>query len=443
MFQLAFLLIGANAFRSRWYVLALLGAGLIGLAAVLAADISRSVVLFAQSALGIVLLTNGLVTLLRAATGESQHPRLTLIKGGLLIILSLLVAAASFYSPVALAAILGFVLLADGLLRIIAPFLGGFPGWRFVLVCGLVESAAGPMVAFGWPLPYDRLLTLCVALLTALLGLGLIRLGMMFRTLPPEFSILNLPIFAGRGWYAHAPILVGEDDPVEAPLPPIIVHVWTPTGAAVEPARRPLLDRYIMAVDKDGVISTGHAAIEVAPDMYMSHYPAVEVEQPRDGLRDTRAALQKDQPGKFHPSYAYDVDWWCPANLHIELPVYNPRRLLAFWLGYQQDSTYNLANRNCSTLVAAALDSALEGTLAARRPWLRLVSLLLNPDVWVAALIRNRASAMTWTPGMILDYSRTLVRLTTRGQQSWLGRFGRFVRRVRVFGDAGRKEAQA
>ncbi|EON16420.1 hypothetical protein CMPELA_02065 [Cupriavidus necator] len=54
----------------------------------------------------------------------------------------------------------------------------------------------------------------------------------------------------------------------------LTVHVWTPVGSARGEARRqPLVDRYIAAVDRDGVISTGHAALESPEGIYISLYP--------------------------------------------------------------------------------------------------------------------------------------------------------------------------
>ena len=79
-------------------------------------------------------------------------------------------------------------------------------------------------------------------------------------------------------------------------------------GTADQPApHRPLLDRYIAAVDAKGAISTGHAALELPPDMYISHYPAVEIDHsPTDFFHLFRATPDNDVPGRFQPSYAVE-----------------------------------------------------------------------------------------------------------------------------------------
>ncbi|MGC8200790.1 DUF308 domain-containing protein, partial [Salmonella enterica] len=72
----------------------------------------------------------------------------------------------------------------------------------------------------------------------------------------------------------QAQLGAGAPAPAKPPSgaqPPLTVHVWTPAGSAKGPARRqPLIDRYIAAVDNQGVISTGHAALEILPELYIS-----------------------------------------------------------------------------------------------------------------------------------------------------------------------------
>ncbi len=87
------------------------------------------------------------------------------------------------------------------------------------------------------------------------------------------------------------------------------------------------------------------------------------------------------------------------------------RRLKAYWAGYSQLNSYNVTNRNCSIAVAGGLESAFEGSLHCSYPWLRLLALLLTPALWQAAYIRSRAEHMCWTPGIVLDYARTLQRI--------------------------------
>lgn len=60
----------------------------------------------------------------------------------------------------------------------------------------------------------------------------------------------------------------------------LTVHIWTPEGSANQrPVPRPIINRYIAAVDADGVISTGHAALELYPYIYISLYPAEDIDR--------------------------------------------------------------------------------------------------------------------------------------------------------------------
>jgi hypothetical protein len=213
-----------------------------------------------------------------------------------------------------------------------------------------------------------------------------------------------------------------------------VVHVWTPIGSAESPRSRHrlLIDRYIAAIDGKGMISTGHAALELAPDIYISHYPALEIDHtPEQFARLFRATADNDVKGHFQPSYAFESGDWCPADAHVEFRTYDELRLRTHWEAYRADDTYNLTNRNCSVAVAAALEAALEGALGTRAAWGRFWRLLVNPDLWVAALLRARAESMTWTPGLVLDYARALQTIVEPRRSPWRRRLQAALRRWR------------
>ncbi|ALG71017.1 protease [Azospirillum thiophilum] len=439
MLKLAFLLIGPKSFRSRWHVIAIVGVLLIGLGLALAAGMSGIIAALTYAALGVAFIAGGLVTLLGglSAAGGADR-RLALVKAGGAIVAGVLVLTSPLLSDWALALPFAVVFAADGLNRVAAAHVFRVRGWGLFALYGAAELALSAMILAGWPLPRDSNTPLCVGLFLGLSGWLLLRLGLMLRTLEDEAAILNLPIFSSRGWYDNAPVLVGDD-----PAPrtqhdrPLVVRIWTAVGSAAAPVdRRPVLDRYVAAIDRNGVVSTGHSALELAPDLYISHYPAVEVDRSSVSiLTALRAGAENDVAGRFLPSYAEEVADWQPADASVELWHYDLRRLRAFWAGYRQDNTYNLANRNCSVVVASALDATLEGALATRFPWLKLAGLLMNPDVWMASLIRSRANSMSWTPGFVLDYARALSRIVDRPSLSWTERFRGFVKQLRSGND--------
>ncbi len=173
-------------------------------------------------------------------------------------------------------------------------------------------------------------------------------------------------------------------------------------------------------MDRNGVVSTGHAALELPPDLYVSHYPAVEIDHDSDDFRrllDSRA--QNDVAGLFQPSYEKEVASWCPADQTVSFSRFNPGALRAFWRAYAQDTTYNLTARNCSSSAILAIEAAMEGVLHDGKPLRRLLKLLVDPHFWLLQLVRGRAELMTWTPGLALDYGRFLLEVTERGDRRW------------------------
>ena len=175
---------------------------------------------------------------------------------------------------------------------------------------------------------------------------------------------------------------------------PLTVYVWTPIGAAKDPRRRYIVDRYIAAVDNGGNISTGHAPRR-------SRRMCISVT-----TRSTTSAI----PFRISASCCMpanrttSTDVSCPTcrarsppgapDKKIQFYRYNPAALRAFWLRYRQDATYNLTRRNCSTTVIGALDSALEGVLD-KHLWRRFLLLVLDPNLWMLAVLRSRGESMT------------------------------------------------
>ncbi|MGT2479512.1 hypothetical protein ACU4GR_12990 [Methylobacterium oryzae CBMB20] len=153
------------------------------------------------------------------------------------------------------------------------------------------------------------------------------------------------------------------------------------------------------SVDKAGRFSTGHAALQQGDDLYVSHYPAVEIDRSPANLRSSlRAGPENDVPGRFLPSHAAEVADWCPATVAVALNGIDAARLRAFWDAYRQDTTYNFISRNCSTTVARALDIAVEGAFSrGGHPWRRLAAALTTPEFWAASFLRSGARFMTWT----------------------------------------------
>ncbi len=432
MLSVALLLIGGKALRRRWWVLALAGLGLIGLAAIVIADLADGATVLATQMFGLVFLCQGALAGLGIITSASFAARVVCaVKAIVLLCLGAMILDTPMRNDTLLSWLFALAFGADGLARLATLALVRFQGWIAPALVGVFELGLAVVIVADWPLPHALDIPLCISLLLLVSGANLMRIALLLRTSYDEVALLGLPIFATRNWYDNAPVLVGEDDPSDVHAGVMTVRVWTPVGSAEVASRRYVVDRYFGTIDVNGAFSTGHSALECQPHVYISHWPAQELDPHGQLVRAFRAGVENDIPGQFQPSYAAESALWCEADQKVEFAHFNLRRLRAYWAGYRQDATYNLTNRNCSVAVAAGLDAALEGVLQTRFPWLRLFLLLLNPDVWAAGYIRSRAQSMCWTPGMVLDYAQALKRVVDASRTPWPVRAMAFFRRVR------------
>lgn len=410
MVRLAMLLVGADAFRRRWWLLWLAGALWIGLGGWLAIDASDGVLFYAVEVLGLVLVLQGLGALFAAGRKPPNVRRLLYLRAMALVVLGLLVAMplqVDHGIPDRL--LFGSAFLIDGAIRTASAWVVRFRHWHIALAAGVAEMLAAVAVATNWPLHHHYTVPMVFGMILVVSGWSAILLALQIRRLTPGTSITSLPLFSARSWHRATAAPVVLHTRPEAHAEPMTLHVWTPVGSAEHPQRRLLVDRYIAAVDAKGVISTGHSALERLPDLYISHYPAVEIDHsPDDFTRLLRAGPENDVPGRWQPGYAFEAAQWCEADQHVRFHYYNAGALEQFWATYRVDDTYNLTSRSCSTVTALAIESALEGTRASRWPLLAFLRLLCDPNVWTAALLRRRGATMAWTPGLVLDYARLL-----------------------------------
>jgi uncharacterized membrane protein HdeD (DUF308 family) len=410
--QLVFLLVGSDSLRRRWFVAAGLAVVLLTLGLAVLADASAWLTRICSVLLGLVFLLHGALVLLAAMGGGlAQAGRIDLLRGLALMVLAVLILGAPVGGSLAAALLLACGFAVDGGLRIFGGLLIRFQAWRGVVFWGAAEILLAVLLVLGWPVPHGQAIPFVVSLLLLYSGWVLLRLSLSLRALEPEAAILLLPLFGGRGWQDNAPVLLGDPGPA-IPEHPLTLHVWTPVGSAEVTRRRPVVDRYAAAVDRHGVVSTGHIALE-AGALYISHYPFEEVGlDERSFAHVLRATAENDVRGRFQPSLAVEVAEWCEPDARLTFRRYDQRRLRAYWASYRQDDTYNVSNRNCAICVVTALEAALEGRLATPRPWLRILRLFCNPDIWIAAMLRKHASSITWTPGSVLDYARALRNVT-------------------------------
>ena len=409
MIRLALLLLGTDFVRRRWALLAALGAVWLGAGIAIFVDAFDGVQYFPIRIFGALLLIEGIVALIGTLSGidKSRRNWLRFLKGFLFVVIALLVIDPYPDGEFVLAMLFGLLFTVDGVLRVSAAYVVRFGGWRTAIVAGVIELLFAAFMFEPWPTHYHGTLPYCIGLGLAISGWSLLHLALRLRRLSPHASV---SLLTRRGGDSETQPVIWNPGAGGVQIQEMIVHVWTPLGSAENAELQPIVDRYIAAVDAKGVISTGHAALEVPPDLYVSHYPAVEMERSPDQFnRILRATAENDVPGRFQPSYAEEAAGWCASTEKVRFGEYNLDRLRAYWAAYSADTTYNLTNRNCSSTVVHALETALEGVIGRREGnWFAFARVLLSPETWVASQLYRRADTMAWTPGLALDYARSL-----------------------------------
>jgi len=410
MVELLLLLVGGGAVRRKWWLVGLLGllwmaVGIFFVVTALSDDLRFSPIYFA-----IPLLIDAAFSAVSSLSAPSGRRFLRLAKAAVLIVIVLLILEASWHSGVIVGFLVGTLLIVDAIWRASSAYVVRFRNWRFSIVKAALEFLIGAWSFVPWPTQWQGEVGVDVGTLMIVSAYGMCGLALRIRRLPPDTSVAMI-LARGRerdlkpGSPRRLLPVRSAEGPDEGE---VIVHVWTPTGGMV-PLHRGV-QRYVAARDEKGIVSTGHAALEAPPDIYISHYPAVEIDRkPSQFARVLRATPDNDVEGLFKPSYAEESAEWCPSTVQVRLPALNLRALHAFWEAYRTDTTYNLTDRNCSSAVASALDAAIEGRFAgaARSPAF-LLRLVCAPELWIAGMLRRRAAWMAWTPGLVLDYAKAI-----------------------------------
>jgi uncharacterized membrane protein HdeD (DUF308 family) len=419
MIRLVLILLGVDYLRRRssglyWLGVLFMLAGIVLLLDSLDRDHFFPLGVFAG-----LLAVGGVGALTVSAIGKGGLRIVRLIEGLVLVVAALLVVTGNQRGGFWLAMILGALFLIDGLLQCASAVIVRYPRWRWALGGGLCEIAIAVTFFSPYPLGYDSTVPYALSLALMFIGWGIVWLAARVRALESDTSLEQLLHGAlHKRPSASVPAASNGTGPVTGGPrgvdPVLTVHVWTPTGAAKAPLqRRPLIDRYIAAVDTKGAVWTGHVAMEAPGGLYISLDPAKPIKRSLDNLRMLHAAPYNNVEGYFQTDYVTDAKLRGHSTEQVHIRNYDESRLHRFWGLYRQDATYNLTRRNCAVSVARALEAGLEGAVARQHDpkdhgWGLFLRLLLMPEFWVAAQIRKRAKTMAWTPGLVLDYSRAL-----------------------------------
>lgn len=410
MSELFFLLIGARVLRTRWLLVLAAGLAWLLLGAFLFTDAFIADIRIPSSWFAVPLAIDGVLSLAAGFAASGAGRSLRIAKALLLLVIVLVIVKAPWHQDMIVGLLVGLFLVSDAVWRGLSAWLVRQVRWRWALAIAGAEFLMGVWSFVPWPTHWKGEVGSDVGLLLMVSAAGVCGLALRLRRLPP-----------GRAMAALIDTSTGDA------RGDAVVHVWTPTGGLA-----PLgLSRYIVS-RKAGTLSTGHSALE-APGLYISHYPDSEFAGTSPAVKQTlRLLSDQDIAGRFQLDADADRASGAPATATVDLPGLDLAALSAFWDHYRADATYNLTKRNCASVVAQALDAGVEGVFqhAARSPWF-LLRLFILPELWLAGMIRRRAAAMAWTPGLLLDYARALAEVLRLPQRLATGRAALLIRSPR------------
>lgn len=434
MMRLTLILLGIDFLRSHWRGLRRFGWVTLTAGVVLFIDALDGALFFPIELFASLLLFEGGATLMVAHSGMGGQRILRYVKGAAFSLAAVLILAGNHDGNFLLSMIFGLLFLFDGALQIASAVVVRYQRWRPALWGGIVEIVLALFFFQPWPSDYAGTVPYSLGLVLAFAGWNLFILANRVKRAAANPGLKGEEFMAETN--TPPPAVVEWEGPPDDDEQALTVHIWTPVGsAASEAVPRPVISRYIAAVDRNGVISTGHAALESPGGIYISLYPAVQIDRSPDAFaRTLRATPENDVPGQFQPDYATESVQWCPSTRKVRIRNYSEARLAAFWERYRQDESYNLTHRNCSSTVARALEAALEGSVGrlwqARGFWMAMGKLMSTPELWVALQLRKRAETMAWTPGLVLDYARALSMLADPRPTGWFNTVGRALKRM-------------
>jgi uncharacterized membrane protein HdeD (DUF308 family) len=300
MVRLVMILLGVDYLRTRWKALMVAGCLSVALGVEVFIDMMDGSLYFPLKPFAFLLLLEGLSTLAVAWTGMGGQRKLRYVKGSAFTLAATLILIGTLHANFILAMIFGTLFFADGVLQIISARIVRFRRWRLAIAGGVFEMVVAFIFYLPYPVEYAGTIPYCVALGLLFAGWNMILLAMRVRRMKHNPAVADsVPAPAAAPETELAGSRVTEwDGPPSDDERALTIHVWTPAATAKAEAQpRVIVNRYIAAVDRNGAISTGHAALESPEGIYISLYPGKEIDRsPEEFGRMLRATRENDVP---------------------------------------------------------------------------------------------------------------------------------------------------
>jgi uncharacterized membrane protein HdeD (DUF308 family) len=420
--NIALLLLGpGNLYRGRRYLIALSSVLLLtGVSIII--DASDTVTLITLEAFGWIMVAMGLTKLAFSTLAGGGMPSVFGFQGLVFVIFG--IAIADFPSESADAApwLFGLAMLLNGLYQSLSALVIRYPMWGWLLASGIGHLAFGGLIFFHWREAVVWVVPLFLGAGFTLLGLSTLRTALsMSRYLKGKegwdsqmairyFLDFHVP---KRFYKKYLPAECQASPQTKEGHGDLLVHIWTPTTVAGVERDPDLVSRYVATRNLEGKYTVGHTALEMSPDVYISHCDG-DPTAFDTGEEVWETLRSKDVPGVFLPTFEEEIKTYVQPSATIRFRRFKEDQLRAFWAVYRTVTAYNFTNRNCAVAVALALEAALMGSMDGKHRLRTLLHLMTSKDVWVAHIMRWKAREMVWTPGMMLDYALALQRVVER-----------------------------
>lgn len=405
MLQIAMLLFGAQFVKSK--ILYLLGfTSLWGATGILIFIDGLDGKIF--DTFSYFLLLESLTTLIVAPNGFGLQRNILFFKGGIFLFGAISALVNIKFSNILLSITFGLTYFSVGFFNIASAWVVRFSHWKRAIIWGGIQILYSLFLLQN----YDYVISYFLGFIMITGSIRSIIVLIKVNSLDNKSAIFQLLNNSEQEYIAITNNAFSTNSIEDRNnIQPLTVHIWTPIGSAASPhVPRPIINRYIAATDINGVISTGHAALELGSELYISLYPSEDIDRsPSEFIRTLKATPENNVLGRYLPDYKTEALEWCESNIKIEFTQYNALTLKQFWYHCYKKPIYNLTSNNCSSNTAYALEAALDGVLNKDNSSMcTFLKLMCSPELWVAAQIRHRAIMMAWTPGLTMDYSRTL-----------------------------------
>lgn len=417
--NIALLLLGPGNLRhGRWF-LTILGAILFATGLSIVIDASDTVTVITMEGFGWVMVALGLMKLAFSMLAGGGIPSIFGFQGIVFVVLGLAIGEFPSESGNAVPWLFGLAMLLNGIYQTVSALVIRYPMWGWFLASGIGHMVFGGFMFVNWKQAVSWVVPLFLGAGLVVLGLSTLRTALrMGRYLKgnkgwtPETAVrYYLDFHVPRRFYQkYLPHDIQPVPEANAAHGELMVHVWKPTTVAHVADDPNPVSRYVAARTKEGKFTVGHSAMEMSPDLYISHCDG-DPTAFDSGDEVWETLRSRDVPGVFLPSFEEEVKTYMLPSVTIRFRHFKADQLRTFWAHYRAITAYNFTNRNCSVAVALALESALMGSLGSGNRIRTLLSLVTSKDLWVANLIRWKAREMVWTPGLMLDYALALQRV--------------------------------